>query len=34
MIEYIYFVKCPNCDDEHFDFFDEAKAFALGCLGS
>lgn len=34
MIQYIYFVKCPNCDDEHFDFFDEAKAFALGCLGS
>ncbi len=32
MIEYIYFVKCPNCEDEHFDFFDEAKAFALGCL--
>lgn len=33
MIQYIYFVKCPNCEDEHFDFFDEAKAFALGCLG-
>ena len=32
MIEYIYFVKCPNCEDEHFDFFDEAKAFALSCL--
>ena len=32
MVEYIYFVKCPNCEDEHFDFFDEAKAFALGCL--
>ena len=32
MIEYIYFVKCPNCEDEHFDFFDDAKAFALGCL--
>lgn len=32
MIEYIYFVKCPNCEDEHFSFFDEAKAFALGCL--
>lgn len=32
MLEYIYFVKCPNCEDEHFDFFDEAKAFALGCL--
>lgn len=32
MVEYIYFVKCPNCEDEHFDFFDEAKAYALGCL--
>ena len=32
MIEYIYFVKCPDCEDEHFDFFDEAKGFALGCL--
>lgn len=32
MIEYIYFVKCPNCDDEPFGFFDEAKEFALGCL--
>lgn len=32
MITYIYFVKCPNCEDEYFDFFDEAKEFALGCL--
>lgn len=32
MIQYIYFVKCPNCEDEHFDFFDDAKAFAMGCL--
>ena len=32
MIQYIYFVKCPGCEDEHFDFFDEAKEFALGCL--
>lgn len=32
MIEYIYFVKCPNCEDEHFDFFDEAKEYAMGCL--
>lgn len=32
MIQYIYFVKCPNCEDESFDFFDEAKAHALGCL--
>lgn len=32
MIEYIYFVKCPNCEDEPFTFFDEAKNFALGCL--
>ena len=33
MIEYIYFVKCPNCEDEHFDFFNDAKDFALGCIG-
>ena len=32
MIEYIYFVKCPNCEDEPFDFFDAAKEFACGCL--
>lgn len=32
MVTYIYFVKCPGCDDEHFDFFDEAKGFAMGCL--
>lgn len=32
MVEYIYFVKCPNCEDEHFDFFDEAKAFAMSCM--
>ena len=32
MIEYIYFVKCPNCEDEHFDFFNEAKDFAMSCL--
>jgi hypothetical protein len=32
MIQYIYFVKCPECVDEPFDFFDEAKDYALGCL--
>ena len=32
MIEYIYFVKCPDCEDEHFDFFDEAKEYAMCCL--
>lgn len=32
MITYTYVVKCPECDDEFFDFFDEAKDFALGCL--
>ena len=32
MIQYIYFVKCPNCEDEPFDFFDDAKGYALGCL--
>lgn len=32
MIEYIYFVKCDGCDDEHFYFFDEAKKCAMSCL--
>lgn len=32
MITYTYIVKCPECEDEFFDFFDEAKKFALGCL--
>ncbi len=32
MITYTYIVKCPECEDEFFDFFEEAKAFALGCL--
>ena len=32
MITYTYIVKCPECEDEFFDFFDEAKEFALGCL--
>lgn len=32
MVQYIYFVKCPNCEDEHFYSFDEAKACAMGCL--
>lgn len=32
MIQYIYFVKCDGCEDEHFDFFDEAKAFAINCI--
>ena len=32
MVTYIYFVKCPNCEDEPFDFFDEAKGYAMGCL--
>jgi hypothetical protein len=32
MLTYIYFVKCPNCEDEHFNFFDDAKAFARGCM--
>lgn len=30
MVTYIYFVKCPNCEDEHFDFLDDAKAYARG----
>jgi hypothetical protein len=32
MIEYVYIVKCPNCEDEHFYFFDEAKACAMGYI--
>lgn len=32
MIEYIYFVKCPNYEDEPFDFFEDAKECALHCL--
>ena len=32
MIEYIYFVKCPNCEDEPFDFLDDAKSCAMGRL--
>lgn len=32
MIQYIYFVKCPDCEDEQFDFFDDAKDYALGHL--
>lgn len=32
MITYVYVVKCPDCEDEFFDFFDEAKDFAQGCL--
>ena len=32
MLEYIYFVKCPGCEDEHFGFFNDAKEFAMSCL--
>jgi hypothetical protein len=32
MVEYIYFVKCPNCEDEHFYFFNDAKDCAMGRL--
>jgi hypothetical protein len=32
MLEYIYFVKCPGCEDEHFHFFNEAKDFAMSCM--
>jgi hypothetical protein len=34
MIQYIYFVKCPDCADEPFDFFNDAKDFALGRLSN
>ena len=32
MLEYIYFVKCPGCEDEHFVFFNDAKDHAMNCL--
>lgn len=32
MLEYIYFVKCPGCEDEHFNFFNEAKEYAMSLL--
>lgn len=32
MIEYIYIVKCLNCEDEHFHFFDDAKTCAMGYI--
>lgn len=32
MLEYVYIVKCPNCEDEHFYFFDEAKECAMNQL--
>lgn len=32
MITYTYVVRCPECEDEFFDFFEEAKEFALGCM--
>ena len=32
MIEYIYIVKCPDCEDEHFHFFDDAKTCARSCM--
>jgi hypothetical protein len=34
MLEYIYFVKCPGYEDEHFNFFNEAKEFAMNCLSN
>lgn len=33
MITYTYVVKCPECADEFFNFFDEAKEFAMSCMG-
>jgi hypothetical protein len=32
MIEYIYILKCPDCEDEFFDFFEDAKTCALKCM--
>ena len=32
LLEYAYFVKCPNCEDEQFNAFEDAKNCAMGCL--
>jgi hypothetical protein len=32
LLEYAYFVKCPNCADEQFNAFEDAKNCAMGCL--
>ena len=32
LLEYAYFVKCPDCEDERFEAFDDAKSCAMGCL--
>lgn len=32
MVTYVYVVKCPECEDEFFDFFAEAKDYAMGCF--
>ena len=33
MTFYIYLVKCPDCEDEQFEFFDQARECAMGRLG-
>lgn len=32
MTHYVYILKCPDCEDEFFDFFEDAKICALKCL--
>lgn len=32
MTHYVYILKCPDCEDEFFDFFEDAKICALRCL--
>ena len=32
MVHYVYILKCPGCEDEFFDFFDEAKEQAMSIL--
>lgn len=33
MICYVYIVQCPDCADEPFEYFDQAKACALSRIG-
>lgn len=33
MICYVYIVQCPDCADEPFEYFDQAKACALDRIG-
>jgi hypothetical protein len=32
LLEYVYFVKCPGCEDDRYESFAEAKNCAMSCL--